>query len=455
MIQERSVEYEYLRNFYQREENQIVILYGDRYSGLSEFIRDFLKGMDYFYYYARPCSDEEQLLEWKNELRDELPKGTEFGNGYLGILSAMLNQKCEKRIIIIDEFQNIAKTSADFIETLIRVSGDKWNNQPALFLLLTRSSYWIENQMVERLGKSAYEISGLIRLNELKFLDIVRHFKKYELKECVEIYSILGGCRELWDRFDDELTVSENISKNILTKGTPLYEYGMDILPEELREPSVYNTILAALSNGREKLNDIYKYTGFSRAKISVYLKNLIALGIVKKVDSYDTACRENAQKGIYRIANSFTGFWFRFVFTRLSKLNMMHPDRFYQKYIAPSFKAYSSRYFTEVCSEYLELMNRMGKLSFKYTKKGSWIGKVGNIDIIAQDEEGNTLCALCSYEKSRISYEDYEWFLFCIEQAKLKVKDLFLFSAGDFDEQIIMEAEENENLYLIDSSKL
>ena len=58
MIQERSVEYEYLRDFYNREDNQIVILYGDRHNGLSEFVKDFLKGMDYFYYLARPCSHE-------------------------------------------------------------------------------------------------------------------------------------------------------------------------------------------------------------------------------------------------------------------------------------------------------------------------------------------------------------------------------------------------------------
>ncbi len=455
MIQERSVEYEYLRGFYEREDNQIVVLYGDRNNGISEFLKDFLKGMDYFYYLARPCSDTEQKLQWKNELKDELPKGTEFGNGYLGILTAMLNQKCPKRVIVVDEFQNIAKSSADFMDTLIRVCGDKWNNQPALFLLIAGSSYWVEHQMVEKIGKAAYEISGLIKFNELKFLDIVRHFKHYELKDCVEVYSVLGGYKELWETFDDELSVAKNISKSILKKGAPLYEYGMGVLPEELREPAVYNTILFALANGREKLNDIYKYTGFSRAKISVYLKNLIELNIVKKVDSYDTACKENAQKGIYRISNPFTGFWFRFVFGRLSKLEMMHPDRFYQKYVAPAFDEYASRYFTEVCAEYLELMNRMGKLSFRYTKKGSWIGKVGNIDIIAQDEEGNTLCALCSYEKNRMSYEDYEWFLFCIKQAKLKVNDYFLFSAGDFDQRIVMEAETKENIYLIDSTKL
>ncbi len=455
MIQERSIEYKYLKDFYIREDNQIVVLYGDKRNGIREFLKDFLKGMDYFYYLARPCSDAEQMALWRNELKDELPRGSVIGNEYLGILTAMLNIKCEKRIIVIDEFQYIVRGCEDFMDTLIRVCADKWNNQPALYILVSESTYWVENQMVERLGRSAYEISGLIKVNELKFLDLVRHFKNYELKECVETYAVLGGYRQFWREFSKDLSVSENICRNILAKDALLHEYGMNILPEELREPAVYNTLLTAIASGMEKLNDIYKHTGFSRAKISVYLKNLIALNIVKKVDSYDTACRENAKKGIYRISDPFVCFWFRYVFKNLSKLYLYSPERFYQKYIAPTFPEYTSMYYTEVCSEYLELMNRLGKLSFKYTKKGSWVGKVGNIDIIAQDEEGNTLCAFCSWVKNKMSFEDYEWFMFCVKQAKLKVRDYFLFSSGSFDERIVLEAQGNENIYLIDSSML
>ncbi|MBR2275846.1 MAG: ATP-binding protein, partial [Lachnospiraceae bacterium] len=70
MIQERSVEYEYLRDFYNREENQILVLYGNRYTGAKEFVRDFLEGLDHFYYLARQCSAQEQVNQWKGELKE-------------------------------------------------------------------------------------------------------------------------------------------------------------------------------------------------------------------------------------------------------------------------------------------------------------------------------------------------------------------------------------------------
>lgn len=65
----------------------------------------------------------------------------------------------------------------------------------------------------------------------------------------------------------------------------------------ELRELSVYNTILAALASGNNKLNDLFLKTGFSRAKISVYMKNLMAFDVVEKVVSFDTGGWENTKR--------------------------------------------------------------------------------------------------------------------------------------------------------------
>lgn len=88
-------------------------------------------------------------------------------------------------------------------------------------------------------------------------------------------------------------------------------------LSEELRETAVYDTILATLADGRHgKLNDMYAHTGFSRAKISVYLKNLMELELVEKV-----------LPGTYEICNAFVRFYFCFLFPlrRLSGQKAVH----------------------------------------------------------------------------------------------------------------------------------
>lgn len=453
----RSTELKTLHNYFGREDNQIVVLYGDRFSGKTQLLRDFLKGKEFFYYSARACSEEEQLKLWHDELKDSLQKNTEIREGYQGIISAMMENPVEegKRVIVVDEFQNIIKSGTGFMDVVVQGAHSKWGSQPVMFILCSSSVYWVENQMVEKLKELAFEISGLIRLNDLKFLDFTRHFKNYELQSSVEAYAVIGGSPLLWELWDDTRPVSDNICNLILRSGAPLNEYGRHVLPSELREPQVYNTILATLAQGKNKLNDIYKYTGFSRAKISVYIKNLIELEIVEKIDSVNTAGHENVQKGIYRITDPFTRFWYKYVFRYYSKLMFMSPDRFYAKYIAPTFKSYTAYCFTDVCAEYLDILNQMDKLGFRYTQRGVWVGKVGTIDTVAMDDDGRTLVALCNWENPTMNYADYEWLMFCVKQAKLNVNEIFLFSAGDFDLELKQEDMINEHLTLIDGSQL
>ena len=178
-------------------------------------------------------------------------------------------------------------------------------------------------------------------------------------------------------------------------------------------------------------------------------------LEIVEKVFSYDTAGKDNTQKGIYKISNHYVHFWFKYIFPHVSRQGMISEEQFYNQYIAPSFRAYTATYFTKVCSEYLDLMNQMGKLHFKYDKSGSWVGKVGTIDIVAQDEEGHTLVGMCSWERSLMAYNDYEWLLFCVEKAKLNVDYIYLFSVDGFDEKLNLEAKVKKNIILIDISQL
>ena len=90
-------------------------------------------------------------------------------------------------------------------------------------------------------------------------------------------------------------------------------------------------------------------------------------------------------EKGVYRIKDNYVNFWFRFVYPHLSELYMMSPEQFYDAYITSGIDEYLERYFKEVCMEYVGLLNLIGKLPMR-SVVGTWIGKEGNIDIIAQN---------------------------------------------------------------------
>lgn len=447
-------ELDVLDRHYSNSQNEIVVLYGNGQNGVHQTMLQFLKNKSYFYYYARSCSSKLQLQFFYDEIREGLPKGMSYQVRYSDIISAMLSVPCAKRIIVIDEFHRILKSSPEFMDEMIHTIHNKWNHQKLMFLLVSTSCDYIEDNMISQLKNLAYEINGIVKVNDLKFSDLQKYFPEYDMISQVELLSVFGPYFNNWSRLDLHLGLAENICKHVLTPGSYFYERGVHILPSELREPAVYNTILETLASGKKKLNDLFQITGFERAKISVYLKNLAALKIVEKMESFETQDREQMLKGIYQITDPFTRFWYCFVYPHFSKLQLLEPEKFYRKYIENNLRAFAGGTYVAVCREYLERITATDQLPFKIERIGTWYGKVGTIDLIAQDEKGNHMICLCNFEKAKMSYGDYEWNNYCIDLAKLHFDRLILFSRSSFDEKLKKEALHNEKVILLDGDK-
>ena len=432
-------------------QNEIVILYGDMQNAPNDTLRTFLKNKNVFHYQARCCSDKLQLQFFHDEIREELPKGMRMEMRYSEIISAMLSVSCEKRVIVIEEFQHFVKSDPSFMEELIRSIHNQWNNQKVMFLLTSSDKNWIEREMVTLLHDKAYEVRDVIALSEPDFSECRAYFSDYDFQTAVEAYAVFGPYPGNWMRLDRSLTLQENICRHVLTSGSYFHERGLRLLSKELREPAVYNTLLYALATGSNKLNELHKLTGFDRAKISVYLKNLIENSIVEKVESYDAPGHENMQKGVYRIIDQFTRFWFCFVFPHYSRLSEMDADKFYRKYIDAHLRTYAESAYVSVCREYLIKQSVSADQKEQFETTGAWHGKVGTIDIIATTKQEKTIAAFCNFEKSRMSYADLEWNRYCLKQAKITCEKIYLFSYASFEEKLKKEALSDPSLILID----
>ena len=349
MLLGRTTELGYLNNYYDRDGSQILIVYGQKHIGKTALVKEFMKDRPGYYYLARACSEREQAYQWGRQLTHDGYVVEKFPT-FQEIFEKLAHRVTGKKVLVIDEFQNIVRASDNFMKELVTFVHSQWNRDDVMVILVSSSIGWIENSMITRIGEAAYELSGLLKIKEMPFADLVERFPNFRIEECVEAYAILGGIPGLWNQFDDRLTIQQNICRNILDCNSFLFEEGERILTEQLREPGVYNTIMASIAAGNYKLNDLHQHTEFSRAKISVYLKNLIELELVEKVFSYDTAGKENVQKGIYRISHPFVDFYYTYMYPHLSDLQMLSVGEFYNHYIMRDFRRYVSGYFKQVC---------------------------------------------------------------------------------------------------------
>ena len=94
------------------------------------------------------------------------------------------------------------------------------------------------------------------------------------------------------------------------------------LLRIELREPSVYNSILEAISNGCNKIREIADRIHEEKSKCSKYMLTLQTLRLIEKC----VPCTEpeTRKKGIYEITDNYYKFWYRFLFTNQNYYSML-----------------------------------------------------------------------------------------------------------------------------------
>lgn len=422
-----------LEEQYEQAGNQLVMLYGRKDCKKEDLIRLFVQDKKYFYYRCRQTSAEEQLRMMGEELGRQFEVNLQK-HTYDEYFNRIKSGDPSKLVVVIDEVQFVMKKDPEFFKSILKLKGKRLYPGPVLIVLASSSIVWVEQDLDELLQGEAKKFNSYIKIEDLNFLEVVRAFPKLSVSECIKVYGCIGGVPGYMQMWDENVSFKENICRLVLNENGSLFDAAQQLIASELRELSVYNTILSAIARGKNKLNDLFLDTGYSRAKISVYMKNLSHFDIVEKVVSFETGGWENAKKGVYQIKDTFVNFWFKFVYPNLSDLYLLSAEQFYDKYIENELNEYLERYFRNVCMEYLLILNQMGKLPFKVSKVGTWLGKTGSIDIIAQSTDRRSIIGFCNWNKPQMTMEMCEQMAVAMEQARLSSDDYYLFSATSFE---------------------
>ncbi len=114
----RTNEIKQLQKLFEEEGRHLVYLYGTKRSEKEELIRQFLVGKKFFYYCARNASAEEQRVCFCSEIEKQYETVLEKKT-YDACFAGMGSGDNSKLVIVIDEFERIAKKEPEFFDSLI------------------------------------------------------------------------------------------------------------------------------------------------------------------------------------------------------------------------------------------------------------------------------------------------------------------------------------------------
>lgn len=471
----REAELAFLEERYAAKKAQLIVLYGRRRVGKTETLREFCKGKPHLFYSCTQSTDAVQLTRFSSMMfREDIPAKkyvsafSDWEKAFEAIADLPYGES--KKLIVIDEFPYMCKGNESIPSILQNLWDAKLRDENVMIILCGSAMSFIEKKLLGEKNPLYGRATGIYKMSEMGFYDAVRFFPNYSDYDKILAYAILGGIPHYLNQFDPELSLNDNIRKHILTKGSVLYSEVDFLLHQELRETPVYNSVIEAVALGNTKLNDISQKSLIEdTAKTSVYLKNLIELGIVQREFSVDAKTKEraNASRGFYRLTDHFFRFWYTFIFANYSQLEDGDVDGVFRYIIEPELHTFASLAFEDVCREFVRERQKKNMLPFRYAKMGRWTGKTtvrksGGEELRMADTEidllgisGNFkqyLVGECKFKHSPFSFADYLDVEAKLTPLKEKAKFYYaLFSVSGFDKRIQNAGKENGGIYLYD----
>lgn len=277
---------QFLEERYASREAELIVLYGRRRVGKTELLNEFMKGKQAVFYTCTETPDREQLERFsKRVLASGIPAARYIQSfqDWEGALGSVVDVPSQgKKILIIDEFPYMCRGNPAIPSILQTLWDQQLKRENVMIILCGSSMSFIESRFWEK-KSTLWAGDGDLQARTHVISGGTTVFPGYSLEDKLAAYAILGGVPYYLSRFQPKKSLAENIKSELLQKGSVLYSEVEFLLRQELRESHIYNVIIEAVALGNNTLALIHDKTDLDKSKISVYLKNLMELGIIER----------------------------------------------------------------------------------------------------------------------------------------------------------------------------
>ena len=442
MLMGRQTELKKLESAYNSGKFECVILYGRWRVGKTALLREFIKTKKAIYFAAQETSGEENLKDFIYRI-EALPREPEaqaqpidsFDGAFEHIFRLALD---ERILLIIDDYQFLAGAHKG-ISDLICGHIDRRDVSSKLMIVICGSSRPAMEK--EALGYSSPfhgRRTAQLELRPFTFFEARRHYSGFSSFDIAVLFGVTGGVPKYIGLMDPALPVEENIRRVMFDPSSFLFEEPLNILRSEVRDPAYYNAILRAIAAGFRKNSEIASTVGLETSACTMYLKNLITLGVVGK----HTPMTEKAgKKTIYDIEDSMFRFWYRFVPKNMSLIKGGMASRIWRD-VARDIPSFMGKVFEDICRQWLEQQNQARRLPASFVEFGRWWGydpvwkSDTSLPIVAYADESHAIFGDCVWSDEPAQSNAL---VSLVERSRLfryPNKHLYLFSRSGFSEE-------------------
>jgi len=398
---------------------QMLLLYGRRRLGKTFLLqRYFTAGAGgnepekpHCYFLSEQSTAATQRLTLARQLVTALPtEGTtaeEIAVSWNALLRYASHQAQTRKkgtgrfALIFDEFPYLVAQTPE-LPSILQAWWDREGVHSPLFVVLCGSQL----SVMAALGQESAPLfgrfnAGIFHIDPLHYEDVACFYESsphYGVKEKLLMYGVFGGTPRYHALVDPSRPPSEEII-TLLMQPRAILENEVRFLlgSEQIRDPAPYNAILAAIAGGETRFNGIQQLIGVERGTLSFSLRTLLELGWIRRELPFG---EHSERRAIYRVADPFLTFWYRFVAPLASDLQFSDPAVVYAAHVAPRLADYMGwSVFEEICGQWLQrhAKQRLGLTVRQMARYWSRDGRT-EIDLVAELNHGAFLFGECKW---------------------------------------------------------
>ncbi len=405
----RTSEFNLLDELYASRKAEFLVLYGRRRVGKTRLLTEWIttRKIKPIFFVSEQDSKESLLRQFSQIVyRKAFPSLPIPDTFSLANWDQVWNQiselaKRERLVVFIDEFTYMMAADPTLASNLQR-AWDAVLENANIFLCISGSHL---GMMVRGILSGTAPLYGRttakMELKPLPFGITKSYFRSYSAPERVLLYAVFGGIPQYWRLIDQNKSVSDNIKRLLLSPGGNLKDEPRILLNDYISDPNNYIAILRAIANGYATPKEIESFTGIPNIHLSQYIANLASTGyVVKKLPA---TASPSSRAGRHVITDPFLRFYYRFIQSRLTQLEMGEIDQTLeelQKHMVDYIGMYT---WEEICREWTIRASNRGILPLYPDHVESDWGKDYQVDVVGINSmKKHLILGECKWIKER-----------------------------------------------------
>lgn len=402
-----------LESVWGRATPQLITLWGRRRVGKSTLLARFAAGKRGIYLYGTRVGEADILrglsLHVAEVLGDSYLRAAPFPN-WPAALDYLAGQAAgEPLLVVLDEFPYLCEMSPG-LDTLIQRWWDGLaRSRSRLMLVLAGSAFSFMEGLTGARGPLHGRRTGQVDVHPFDYFDAARFFRHLRPEDRIRAYACFGGIPAYLAHWKSDSGLEEQVQQSLLAASHVLFREGEELLRTEFHQEALYASILRAIATGEERPSDIARAVGRGGAnQILDHLRRLQELRFVRREVPVTEWDRARTQRALYRLADPYLRFWYRFVLPYQSLIQLGHREAVWRAEIAPALDEFVARTaWEEVCGQHL--WRRLSGEGFRtrFTHLGRWWDGKAEIDLVGLWRGKVTLVGECRWSNRRMTVGD------------------------------------------------